>query len=336
MKEIKGMVSVIVPFYNRENFLRNCIESLISQTYKNIEIILVDDGSSDRSRKICKEYESKNSSVKLIAKDKNEGVVKARKAGVDFCNGEFVMFVDSDDRPKLDMVQVAVEANKESKYDLVIFNFKSEIRPHLYRYFDILELDGNIEDFYKKIHKFYQSVYLTYVFNKLYKAKYLKNNENFFKYNYKIAEDLQLNLGYFENRKTIKIINKVLYTYNMINESSASKKCFAEYYDHQFSIHKVWKEFLAKHCNIKENELLQKMFFGDTRDKVFYTARTYVVAKDLNLYEKLEFLKYIVNDQKNNEAFKDENCSKEDEKKLGFIIRKNQWLSFYDFIKQRL
>lgn len=114
------------------------------------------------------------------------------------------MFVDSDDRPKLDMVQVAVEANKESKYDLVIFNFKSEIRPHLYRYFDILELDGNIEDFYKKIHKFYQSVYLTYVFNKLYKAKYLKNNENFFKYNYKIAEDLQLNLGYFENHKTIK------------------------------------------------------------------------------------------------------------------------------------
>ena len=94
---------------------------------------------------------------------------------------------------------------------------------------------------------------------------------------------------------------------------------------------------MEKHCHLKENETLQKIFYGDTRGKLFITSRIYVVAENLSLEEKLKYMKYIVDKQKDNDAFKEENCNdNENDKEYGFIIRNNQWLSFYDFIKKKI
>lgn len=89
-------VSIIVPVYKVEDTLPRCVESLISQTYENLEIILVDDGSPDRCGDICDSYAAKDNRIKVIHK-KNGGVGSARNAGLDICSGDFVMFVDSDD-----------------------------------------------------------------------------------------------------------------------------------------------------------------------------------------------------------------------------------------------
>ena len=90
------IVSVIVPVYKVENVLHYCIDSILNQTYKNFELILVDDGSPDNSGKICDEYAKKDNRIKVIYKE-NGGVSSARNCGIDAAKGKYVCFVDSDD-----------------------------------------------------------------------------------------------------------------------------------------------------------------------------------------------------------------------------------------------
>lgn len=98
------LVSVIVPVYNVENYLRRCLDSIVCQTYKNLEIILIDDGSTDESGKICDEYAKKDERIKVIHKE-NEGLSSARNTGVDNAKGKYVTFVDSDDDITKDYVE---------------------------------------------------------------------------------------------------------------------------------------------------------------------------------------------------------------------------------------
>jgi len=107
------LVSVIVPIYNVEPYLRKCIESIINQTYKNIEIILVDDGSTDDSGKICDEYALKDSRIKVIHKV-NGGLVSARKAGISIAKGEYIGAVDGDDWIEPKMYEILMSLALES------------------------------------------------------------------------------------------------------------------------------------------------------------------------------------------------------------------------------
>ncbi len=102
------MISVIVPVFNTENYLKKCIDSILQQTYQDIELIIVDDGSTDNSFFICKEYERKDRRVKVIHKE-NGGQGSARNVGLDVCKGEYVIFVDSDDYILPDMFQILMK-----------------------------------------------------------------------------------------------------------------------------------------------------------------------------------------------------------------------------------
>lgn len=90
------MISVIVPVYNVEDYLHQCVDSIINQSYTDLEIILVDDGSKDNSGKICDEYAQQDSRIRVIHQQ-NQGLSAARNAGIDICTGEYILFVDSDD-----------------------------------------------------------------------------------------------------------------------------------------------------------------------------------------------------------------------------------------------
>ena len=90
------MISIVVPVYNVEKYLSQCLDSILTQTYKNLEIILVDDGSTDKSGSICDSYKKKDPRIVVIHKE-NGGLSDARNAGVAICKGDFISFVDSDD-----------------------------------------------------------------------------------------------------------------------------------------------------------------------------------------------------------------------------------------------
>ena len=93
---MEELISVIVPVYNVEKYLNRCVESIMNQTYKNLQIILIDDGSNDRSGKICDEYAEKDKRIEVIHKE-NAGVSAARNKGLDKAKGEWITFVDADD-----------------------------------------------------------------------------------------------------------------------------------------------------------------------------------------------------------------------------------------------
>ncbi len=115
------LISVIIPVYNVEEYLRECVESVINQTYKNLEIILVDDGSTDSSGKICEEYLDKDSRITVIHK-KNGGLSDARNTGFDACEGDYVYFLDSDDYIEINSLETLVGIAENDESDVVFFD----------------------------------------------------------------------------------------------------------------------------------------------------------------------------------------------------------------------
>ena len=118
------LVSIVIPVYNVEKYLRECVDSVLAQTYQNIEVILVDDGANDSSGEICNEYSTREGQVQIIHK-KNGGQSSARNIGIKYSLGEFILFVDSDDLIRCDLVEKCVSYAKHNNTDVVFFNADS-------------------------------------------------------------------------------------------------------------------------------------------------------------------------------------------------------------------
>ena len=142
-------ISIIVPVYNVEKYLENCIESILNQTFKDFELILVDDGSTDNSSKICDIYEKKDSRIKVIHKN-NGGLSSARNAGLDIACGKYVGFVDSDDYIHYQMYEKLYSQIIKNKADISICGFQKvkEFEKGLlstHKFYEKVELFNNIE-----------------------------------------------------------------------------------------------------------------------------------------------------------------------------------------------
>lgn len=125
------LISVIVPIYKVEEYLRECIDSILNQTYQNLEIILVNDGSPDSCGQICEEYAKQDDRIVVIHKE-NGGLSDARNAGLDICKGEYISFVDSDDRIHPQFIEILYQNLVENKAEISIvsllkFNKNSDI-----------------------------------------------------------------------------------------------------------------------------------------------------------------------------------------------------------------
>ena len=116
------LVSVVVPVYNVEKYLNRCVESIVNQTYKNLEIILVDDGSLDNCPVMCDEWAKKDNRIKVIHK-KNGGVSSARNAGIDKSNGKYISFIDPDDYIEENMYFLMIKKICFSKFRCLLLQF---------------------------------------------------------------------------------------------------------------------------------------------------------------------------------------------------------------------
>lgn len=172
--ETKGLISVIVPIYKVEKYLNRCIQSIVGQTYRNLEIILVDDGSPDLCPQMCDEWARKDSRIKVIHKE-NGGLSDARNAGVAIAKGEYIGFIDSDDYIDEEMYERLYVAIEAAKADLAICNFEMVTEEGL-----VLSEDSPVKDEcftglegLKKIIDAGGWYYVT-AWNKLYSRKALK------------------------------------------------------------------------------------------------------------------------------------------------------------------
>lgn len=169
------MISVIVPIYNVENYLEDCINSILSQSYKELEIILVDDGSPDSCGKICDKYSKKDSRITVIHKD-NGGLSDARNTGIDAANGEYLSFVDSDDLLHKDFYLTLFNILIDNNSDISMCNFLKFTNEKVNDKFiknPTIKTISNID----ALNDLYTNKYVNYIVacNKLYKATLFKN-----------------------------------------------------------------------------------------------------------------------------------------------------------------
>lgn len=202
------MISIIVPVYKSEKTLGGCLESLLAQTYAQIEIICVVDGSPDRCGEICDAYAKKDARVRVIRRA-NGGVSSARNRGILESSGEYLMFVDSDDTAEPDACEKMLAAMKQTKAELVICGFH-----HWYVGRDVVKKPERLcvyetahyaEDFLA----LYRDGYLNMPWNKLFKRELAGS----FDTSLSLGEDLLFNMDYLEKCEKIAVIPEALYHY---------------------------------------------------------------------------------------------------------------------------
>ena len=266
------LVSVIVPIYNVEDYLPKCIDSIICQTYKNIEIILVDDGSPDSCGQICENYKKKDSRIKVIHKE-NGGLSDARNAGICRAKGSYYVFRDSDDYIHERMIETLVEGVVSTSADIAVCSFKNVKED------EIIDIHSGINTgSYKLISEdidrlsyFYGDKYteFTVAWNKIYPASFFKE----IKYpKGKIHEDEFTTYKLLELAKKIAYIDVPLYYYvsrssSIMGEEFSLKRlhrldAISERMDHYLSLGKYdWYEknlFLYRIFYVRYYKAVQK------------------------------------------------------------------------------
>lgn len=213
-------ISVIIPIYNAEAFLHRCLESLTKQTYTDYEIILIDDGSQDKSRDICTQFCETDARFRLIAQP-NAGVDKARNAGLKAARGEYVTFMDSDDWAEIGWLQAYIDAQKECPCDLLVqgtvvddsVSCRRETLPEK-KYQGKAVLEGVMALEKRSLSGF--------VHNKMYRTAIIREQNLTFEFTLK--EDLLFNLRYNNYIHSMNIIEQAHYHYMQHSGPSLIKK----------------------------------------------------------------------------------------------------------------
>lgn len=216
-------ISVIVPIYNTEKYLIQCIESLIFQTLKDIEIILVNDGSTDNSLKICEQYARKDSRITIFNKE-NEGLAKARRDGIKIAKAEYISFLDSDDYYEPQFCEVMYKRMICSNADLIECDYytisNNKKREHIL--YDA-DMDLNKELFHTNIVKktIVNGTEAVVVWNKLYRKCMIENA--IFDYGSSPLEDYVFNTQYYTMVERYAYIHECLTNYRQIPTSLSRK-----------------------------------------------------------------------------------------------------------------
>ncbi len=224
-------ISVIVPAYNCENYIKRCIDSLIKQDYKFSEFIIIDDGSTDNTLQIIRnsiEYDSRF----IVESQTNSGVSETRNRGLQIATGEFVLFLDSDDYYlHANTLSFLVDMLEKNNADVVVFGHESGNETNVlkvgYEKEILIDVNNNVYNAIKNT--LTSPLYRTSVWNKLYRRSLIEDNNIFF-YSYKdvISEDCVFNISIFPFLKSILFVPDILYHYEVVEGSLSHQKYYDE------------------------------------------------------------------------------------------------------------
>lgn len=292
-------ISTIIPTYNSQNYIKECIESILKQKFLPSEIIIVDDGSKDNTLEICKEYEKKYKIIKIIRMPNNQGVSNARNAGIKIAKGNYIHFMDSDDTIENDMYSDFAEIIKKQSIDVVISGIKNIYQknnkiileeprdPKLYN------SPEDISNFLKEICVSEGKIWaLNVIWNKLYKKDIIETNNIFFNTEINLGEDFIFNCNFFKNINSIKIINKSYYNYFRRDNNSLVSKFRTDIVKRRTLIYSEWKKLYEKYNIYNECKENMQKYEGFLMYNNLYT----IFSKNCKLTssEKKEFLKELL------------------------------------------
>ncbi len=222
---MNDLVSIIISVYNVEQYLNKCLDSITNQTYRNIEIIIIDDGSNDSSLEIAKEYEKRDGRIRIFTQN-NLGSGPARNLGLEKSTGEFCMFVDSDDWVDDKLVETLLSYQKLNDYDLVATKyrvwdrFNKAIKNKKFTN-SVIEAT-NIKDTRNLYFELYGLDYLAAPFSKLYKMSIIKENKLLFP-DLRRSQDIVFNYRYYDCIKSVYAKDIAYYNYHFDNKNNFNK-----------------------------------------------------------------------------------------------------------------
>lgn len=297
-------ISIVVPVYNVEKYLTQCIDSIIKQTYTDYEVVLVNDGSKDSSGKICDEYSKKYDNIKVIHKE-NGGLSSARNAGIQEATGEYVMFVDSDDYIyKTDCLEKLVEVINSSSGVIDLLQYK------MVHYFEnsdkyIKLKDYNINNELSTTEKLEQMIadgtFSPSACDKLIKLSVIKDNNVYFEKGL-LSEDIKWSLNLFLHINNLAVVNESIYVYRQQRKGSITNTVSRKSIESIYSIINYWTNYKFDDSTKKE---LYLSYLGYQ-----YTILITLVNKknsDKELRDKIKKFKWLLKYDNN---FKVKLCNK--------------------------
>ena len=293
------LVSIVIPTFNAEKYLSQCMDSVLKQTYENIEVVLVDDGSSDHTSRICEEYIDKDSRVKFI-QGGHAGASYARNTGINHCTGRYITFVDSDDIVEPNLIEQYMKtsdyfeyANKMISFIMVGMFFDDYCDKKIYSEKKLLDYKERVFSLTQdKISLLIWLRLFNFCTNKMYDLKAIMDNNIRFKNEIRIAEDLQFNLDYLEHKKgDFGIINEALYHYVKRSEQSLS----LSYYEHAVAHTKlVYQKLISYaketiHMDTDGLLVLESIYINDwtSRLTALYSDKEHQIAKKVR-FERVQ------------------------------------------------
>lgn len=302
------LLSIIIPVYNTEKYVEKCLDSIITTKMNNYEIIIVNDGSTDNSLKICEEYKAKfNKKNIIIINSKNKGVSNARNIGINIARGKYIMFIDSDDILDKKWEKILYDANN---YKEDIIYYTTQVSSSISK----KELMNYIVGYNEK------NIYLSGPISKLFKTDTIKD-KIYFNRNIIQGEDMIFNIEALISSKSIKIENFSFYKYRVYNGSS-SRKFNSKIIESEIEFLKKIKEFLTNKNSINPNAIIEHIEYRSITSilyKLSFSNRYREVKKYYNCFNSKPFNK-IVN--------KKISKSKK-EKVIFFLIKRKQYLLLF-------
>ncbi|MFC0476129.1 glycosyltransferase family 2 protein [Robertmurraya beringensis] len=230
--EMFAKVSVVVPVYNCELYLAYCLDSILSQTYKNIEVIVINDGSKDKSDEICREYQARDQRIKYEYQE-NQGPSSARNKGLQLASGDYIAFIDADDTVEKTYIQTLLENLQENNSDLACCGYREINVKGSFLHTDFnFNHSLSLEEIMLMVCSGTGGV----LWGKLYKSEIIKNNNIFLDPNIFMSEDLVFVLEYISHCKRFSETKEFLYNYNRLNERSISSNFSNKYLNNSLAV----------------------------------------------------------------------------------------------------
>lgn len=222
------MISVIVPVYNCQSYLGNCLGSIINQSYKDIEVILVNDGSTDDSLRICQAYACRDSRIRVINSE-NFGPAKARNIGIEQAKGEFIFFVDADDFIKSNALELLLGSYNRYSADLVVGDFKkiqdgesASGHKSVFPESRLLDKQGIVDYVRRYLKSPNRFPLFVYSWGRLFKSSIIKENGIFFDISLRTFEDVAFNFDYLKYTNTLFFLDDAICSHLIHNNYSSA------------------------------------------------------------------------------------------------------------------
>lgn len=304
-------VSIIVPIYNIDKYIGNCIDSLVSQTYSNIEIILIDDGSTDCSASICLDYQNNYSNIVKYYYKKNGGLSDARNYGLSKATGDSVLFIDGDDYISEDAIKLLVQNMKKNYSDIVLFSHKSKYTNDKiveHNLFDLTysESTNLINIVYPRLFGLIDTQLSTPLdseryntaWGKLYSRNVLKNVK-FLDTKEIGTEDAWFNINVFAHCNKITFCRNAYYFYNRNVMTSLTR-------NYNSSLFSGWKRLYSMQEEFINMNNLSCEFFESLHNRIvlnLFGLISNIINSNLNLRKKIKEIDNILNDELYEERF---------------------------------